>query len=93
MLLNRGIILLALAVALKLLPDGIKYMWEVLKWIMFISYPLGIIISFVGIGIEKISNKKVLTIVFIRSGIAMCIISWVLLAVLITLIQFGFIIN
>ena len=69
-------------------------MYEVLKWIMFISYPLGIIISFVGIGIEKkISNKKVLSIVFIRSGIAMCIISWVLLAVLITLIQFGFIIN
>ena len=31
-------------------------MWEILKWIMFISYPLGIIISFVGIGIEEISN-------------------------------------
>lgn len=64
-------------------------MWEILKWVMIISYPLGIMISFVGIAIEEMTNKKVLSMIFMCSGVAMCILSWVLLGVLIALVQSG----
>lgn len=68
-------------------------MWEVLKWVIIISYPLGIIISCIGISIGIMLNKKSLTIPFIWGGISICLLSWVMIIMLVILIQSGFIIN
>lgn len=68
-------------------------MWEALKCIIIISYPLGIIISFIGISIGIMLNKKSLVIPFIWGGISICLLSWVMIIMLVILIQSGFIIN
>ena len=68
-------------------------MWETLKWIIIISYPLGIIISFIGISIGIMLNKKSLAIPFIWGGVSICLLSWVMIIMLVILIQSRFIIN